>query len=232
MTYWEEMNKMATMFIREMPVTERPATRLKELGAGFLSNTELLSLLIKDTSTTSGYEVAQNLLKEADGLAGLQNVNLESFPGIGKGKSLELLALLELAKRLGEKRGERSVVTCPEDAADYAAPRLRYENREHMCVMLLNVKNHILSWETISIGSLDASVVHPREVFKPAIIKGAASIILVHNHPSGDPTPSKEDLEVTARMVQVGKIMNISVLDHIIVGGDKFVSLKEKGVIK
>ena len=215
-----------------MPMDERPSTRLKELGAGFLSNAELLSLLIKDTSTTSGYEVAQELLKEADGLAGIKNINLESFPGIGKGKALELLALLELAKRLGEKRGERRVVTCPEDAADYAAPRLRYENREHMCVMLLNVKNHIIAWETISIGSLDASVVHPREVFRPAIIKGAASIILVHNHPSGDPTPSKEDLEVTARMVQVGKIMNISVLDHIIIGGDNFVSMKEKGAIK
>lgn len=223
---------MATIFVREMPVDERPSTRLKHLGAGFLSNAELLSLLIKDTSTTSGYEVAQELLKKADGLAGIKNINLESFPGIGKGKSLELLALLELAKRLGEKRGERSVVTCPEDAADYAAPRLRYENREHMCVMLLNVKNHIIAWETISIGSLDASVVHPREVFRPAIIKGAASIILVHNHPSGDPTPSKEDLEVTARMVQVGKIMNISVLDHIIIGGDSFVSMKEKGAIK
>lgn len=223
---------MATMFIREMPVAERPATRLKELGAGFLSNTELLSLLIKDTSTTSGYEVAQELLKEADGLAGIKNINLESFPGIGKGKSLELLALLELAKRLGEKRKERSIVTCPEDAADYAAPRLRYENREHMCALLLNAKNHIIAWETISIGSLTASVVHPREVFKPAIVKGAVSIILVHNHPSGDPTPSKEDIEVTARMVQVGKVMDIPVFDHIIVGGDKFVSLKEKGVIK
>lgn len=223
---------MATMFVREMPVDERPSTRLKHLGAGFLSNAELLSLLIKDTSTTSGYEVAQELLKKADGLAGLQNINLESFHGIGKGKSLELLALLELAKRLGEKRGERSVVTCPEDAADYAAPRLKYENKEHMCVMLLNVKNHIIAWEVVSIGSLTASVVHPREVFKPAIIKGAASIILVHNHPSGDPTPSKEDLEVTARMVQVGRVMDISVLDHIIIGGDSFISMKEKGVIK
>ena len=223
---------MANMFVREMPVDERPSTRLKELGAGFLSNAELLSLLIKDTAKTSGYEVAQELLKKADGLAGIKNINLESFPGIGKGKALELLALLELAKRLGEKRKERSVITCPEDAADYAAPRLRYENREHMCVMLLNVKNHIIAWETISIGSLDASVVHPREVFRPAIIKGAASIILVHNHPSGDPTPSKEDLEVTARMVQVGRVMNISVLDHIIIGGDNFVSMKEKGAIK
>lgn len=223
---------MATMFVREMPVDERPSTRLKHLGAGFLSNAELLSLLIKDTSTTSGYEVAQELLREADGLAGIKNINLEAFPGIGKGKSLELLALLELAKRLGEKRGERSVVTCPEDAADYAAPRLKYENKEHMCVMLLNVKNHIIAWEVVSIGSLTASVVHPREVFKPAIIKGAASIILVHNHPSGDPTPSKEDLEVTARMVQVGRVMDISVLDHIIIGGDSFISMKEKGVIK
>ena len=223
---------MATMFVREMPVDERPSTRLKHLGAGFLSNAELLSLLIKDTSTTSGYEVAQELLREADGLAGIKNINLEAFPGIGKGKSLELLALLELAKRLGEKRKERSVVTCPEDAADYALPRLRYENKEHFCAILLNVKNHIIAWETVSIGSLTASVVHPREVFKPAIIKGAASIILVHNHPSGDPTPSKEDIEVTARMVQVGRVMDISILDHIIVGGDSFVSMKEKGVIK
>ena len=223
---------MATMFIREMPVTERPATRLKELGAGFLSNTELLSLLIKDTSTTSGYEVAQDLLKEADGLAGLKDINLESFPGIGKGKSLELLALLELAKRLGQQNRNIKIITCPEDVADYAASRLKYENREHFCTILLNVKNHILSWETISIGSATASVVHPREVFKPAIIKGAVSIILVHNHPSGDTSPSKEDIEVTARMVQVGKVMDIPVLDHIIVGGDKFVSLKEKGVIK
>jgi DNA repair protein RadC len=222
---------MATMFVREMPVDERPSTRLKHLGAGFLSNAELLSLLIKDTSTTSGYEVAQELLREADGLAGIKNINLESFPGIGKGKSLELLALLELAKRLGERK-ERSVVTCPEDAADYAMPRLRYENKEHMCVMLLNVKNHIIAWEVVSVGSLTASVVHPREVFRPAIIKGAASIILVHNHPSGDPTPSTEDLEVTARMVQVGRIMDISVLDHIIIGGDSFVSMKEKGAIK
>ena len=223
---------MATMFVREMPVDERPSTRLKELGAGFLSNAELLSLLIKDTAKTSGYEVAQNLLREANGLAGLRDINLESFHGIGKGKALELLALLELAKRLGEKRGERRVVTCPEDVADYATPRLRYENREHMCALLLNAKNHIIAWETISIGSLTASVVHPREVFKPAIVKGAVSIILVHNHPSGDPTPSKEDIEVTARMVQVGKVMDIPVFDHIIVGGDKFVSLKEKGVIK
>lgn len=223
---------MANMFVREMPVDERPSTRLKELGAGFLSNAELLSLLIKDTAKTSGYEVAQNLLREANGLAGLRDINLESFHGIGKGKALELLALLELAKRLGEKRKERSMVMCPEDAADYAIPRLRYENKEHMCVLLLNAKNHIIAWETISIGSLTASVVHPREVFKPAIVKGAVSIILVHNHPSGDPTPSKEDIEVTARMVQVGKVMDIPVFDHIIVGGDKFVSLKEKGVIK
>ena len=223
---------MANMFVREMPVDERPSTRLKELGAGFLSNAELLSLLIKDTAKTSGYEVAQNLLREANGLAGLRDINLESFHGIGKGKALELLALLELAKRLGQQNRNIKIITCPEDAADYAASRLKYENREHFCIILLNVKNHILSWETISIGSLDASVVHPREVFRPAIIKGAASIILVHNHPSGDPTPSKEDLEVTARMVQVGKIMNISVLDHIIIGGDSFVSMKEKGAIK
>lgn len=223
---------MATMFVREIPISERPATRLRELGAGFLSNAELLSLLIKDTSTTSGYEVAQQLLKQANGLAGIKDVCLESFPGIGKGKSLELLAILELAKRLGQCNKNRRVITCPEDAADYAMSRFMYEDREHFAVILLNVKNHILSMPVISVGSLTASVVHPREVFKAAIQQTAASIILVHNHPSGDPTPSREDIEVTARMVQVGRVMDIPVLDHIILGNDNYISLKEKGVIK
>lgn len=223
---------MATMFVREIPVSERPATRLRELGAGFLSNAELLSLLIKDTSKTSGYEVAQELLKQANGLAGIKDVCLESFPGIGKAKSLEILAILELAKRLGQCNNKnRRVITCTHDAADYVIPRFKYEDREHFAVILLNASNHILSMPVISIGSLTASVAHPREVFKAAIQQTAASIILVHNHPSGDPVPSRNDIELTTKMVQVGKLVSIPVLDHIIVGGDKFVSLREKGMM-
>ena len=153
--------------------------------------------------------------------------------GIGSAKAAEVMAAVELGKRLNVHIArQRAMVTCPEDAADYAMPRFRYEDREHFAVILLNVKNHILSMPVISVGSLTASVVHPREVFKAAIQQAAASIILVHNHPSGDPTPSKEDIEVTARMVQVGRVMDIPVLDHIILGNDNYISLKEKGVIK
>ena len=123
-------------------------------------------------------------------------------------------------------------MTCPEDAADYAMPRFRYEDRENFAVILLNVKNHILSMPIVSVGSLTASVVHPREVFRVAIQQTAASIILVHNHPSGDPSPSREDIEITARLVQVGRVMDIPVLDHIILGNDNYISLKEQGVIK
>ena len=127
---------------------------------------------------------------------------------------------------------QKSIVTCPEDAADYAMPRFRFEQREHFAVILMNVKNHILSMPVVSVGSLTASVVHPREVFKLAIQQTAASMILVHNHPSGDPNPSREDINITNRLVQVGKLMDIPVLDHIILGDNKYISLKEKGVIK
>ena len=111
-------------------------------------------------------------------------------------------------------------------------PRFRFEQREHCAVILMNVKNHILSMPVVSVGSLTASVVHPREVFKLAIQQTAASMILVHNHPSGDPNPSREDINITNRLVQVGKLMDIPVLDHIILGDNKYISLKEKGVIK
>ena len=111
-------------------------------------------------------------------------------------------------------------------------PRFRFERREHFAVLLLNAKNHILALKTISMGTLTSSVVHPREVFQAAIEQSAASVILVHNHPSGDPAPSGEDLAVTRRMVEAGEIMDIPVLDHVIVGYDKFISLKEEGMIQ
>lgn len=225
--------------VRELPVDERPRERLLALGPGFLSNAELLAIVLRNGSKErSALQLAQDILSlyKDDGVSALGRMTageLMCLQGIGSAKAAEVMAAVELGKRLNVHIArQRAMVTCPEDAADYAMPRFRYEDREHFAVILLNVKNHILSMPVISVGSLTASVVHPREVFKAAIQQAAASIILVHNHPSGDPTPSKEDIEVTARMVQVGRVMDIPVLDHIILGNDNYISLKEKGVIK
>ena len=225
--------------VRELPVDERPRERLLALGPGFLSNAELLAIVLRNGSKErSALQLAQDILSlyKDDGVSALGRITageLMCLQGIGCAKAAEVMAAVELGKRLNAHISrQRAMVTCPEDAADYAMPRFRYEDREHFAVILLNVKNHILSMPVISVGSLTASVVHPREVFKAAIQQTAASIILVHNHPSGDPTPSKEDIEVTARMVQVGRVMDIPVLDHIILGNDNYISLKEKGVIK
>ena len=225
--------------VRELPVDERPRERLLALGPGFLSNAELLAIVLRNGSKErSALQLAQDILSlyKDDGVSALGRMTageLMCLQGIGSAKAAEVMAAVELGKRLNAHISrQRAMVTCPEDAADYAMPRFRYEDREHFAVILLNVKNHILSMPVISVGSLTASVVHPREVFKAAIQQAAASIILVHNHPSGDPTRSKEDIEVTARMVQVGRVMDIPVLDHIILGNDNYISLKEKGVIK
>ncbi len=155
-----------------------------------------------------------------------------SIEGIGEKKTLLLLAIKELALRLSNKPDTSiKIVHGPEDAAHFAMPHFRHEHKEHFTIMMLNTKNHILGLRDISIGSLTASVVHPREVFETAIMHHSAAIILLHNHPSGDPSPSKEDIAVTQRLVKAGKIMDVPVLDHIIIGDNRFTSLKEKGVL-
>ena len=152
--------------------------------------------------------------------------------GIGERKMLTLLAVKELALRLAKKPNTKiDVIHGPEDAARFAMPKYRGEPKEHFAILLLNTKNHILGLRDISIGSLTASIVHPREVFKEAAVHSAAAIILMHNHPSGDPSPSREDIAVTQRLVKAGKIMDIPVLDHIIIGDNRFTSLKEKGLL-
>lgn len=225
--------------VRELPADERPRERLLALGPGFLSNAELLAIVLRNGSRErSALQVAQEILAayKEEGISALGRMSageLMQIRGIGSAKAAEVMAAVELGKRLSAcPAGRRAAVTCPGDAADYALPRFRYEEREHFAIILLNVKNHILSMPVISIGSLTASVVHPREVFRAAIQQTAASIILVHNHPSGDPTPSREDIEITNRLVAVGRVMDIPVLDHIILGNDNYISLREKGVIK
>lgn len=192
---------------------------------------------IKDYSTLSNEE----LVKEAIGKYvtmpnGLRDILINPEILESDGKALtpaaykKVMAIRELSKRLLEEGSrEYSRVRGPEDAAAYLMPILRYEMKENFVVLLLNTQNKIIGHRVVSIGSLNASIVHPREVFMEAIKVNAASIIVAHNHPSGDPTPSREDVAVTKRLVKAGNIMNISVLDHIIIGDSKYLSMKEKG---
>lgn len=158
--------------------------------------------------------------------------NPQDIAGLGAARVASINAIKELALRLARKKGaEVKVIHGPDDVAYYAMPYSLRENREHFWVLLLNTKSHIISMQEISVGSLSASVVHPREVFEMAVKHHAASMILIHNHPSGDPTPSREDIAVTERLVKAGKIMDIPVLDHVILGDNRYSSLKEKGLM-
>lgn len=192
---------------------------------------------IKDYSTLSNEE----LVKEAVGKYiampnGLRDIIINPEILESDGKALtpaaykKVMVIRELSKRLLlEGSREYSRVRGPEDAAAYLMPILRYEVKENFVVLLLNTQNKIIGHRVVSIGSLNASIVHPREVFKEAIKVNAANIIVAHNHPSGDPTPSREDVAVTKRLVKAGNVMDINVLDHIIIGDSKYLSMKEKG---
>lgn len=232
------MTQAKTLMVRDLPKEERPREKLLLKGAKSLSNAELLAILLRTgTKNDSVLQVAEKLLihYQNNGLAGIWNLSPKEFSrikGIGTVKAITVIAALELGMRLAEEPSkQRFVIRSPKDVADYVMPRLRYEKKEHFMVMLLNTKNHVLATPIISIGSLNASIVHPREVFREAIRYSAASVILIHNHPSGDPTPSQEDKLVTSKLVQAGTLMDIAVLDHIIIGDSKYISIKEEGMI-
>ena len=229
---------MAAM-VRDLPEDERPREKLLASGAASLSDVELLAILLRTgTRTQSVLHVAEEVLaKYRDrGLVSVVHMapaELAEVKGIGQAKAATILAAVELGRRLASKAAEKfQTIHGPEDVAAYAMPHFRYELREHFAVMLLDTKNHVLGMPTVSVGSLSASIVHPREVFRVAIQQAAASIILLHNHPSGDPSPSQEDIAVTEQLIKVGKIMDLPVLDHIIIGDNNFISLKEQGMVK
>ena len=228
---------MAIM-VRDLPIDERPREKLMADGAACLSNVELLAILLRTgTKEHSVLRVAEQVLARYKdvGITAMMNMSvaeLSSVQGIGAVKAATILAAVELGRRLSQKAEEKvEIVHGPEDVAHYAMPRFRFEQKEHFAVMLLNTKNHILGLTDVSVGSLSASIVHPREVFQTALRYAAAAMILIHNHPSGDPSPSREDINVTQRLVKAGKIMDIPVLDHIILGDNRFVSIKEKGLL-
>jgi len=220
--------------LRHVPYNERPRERMLAYGADALSNAELLAILIRTgTKSQSAVGLATSVLQQCGSLRELVDISvaeLTTIKGIGHAKALQLLAGIELGKRVARsKLGDAIKVRKPEDAALYIMEDLRYLKKEHFVCLFLNTKNDIISKETLSVGTLNASLVHPREVFRAAIRCSSASIICVHNHPSGDSTPSPEDILITKRLAEAGSLIGIEILDHIIIGDNNFVSLKEQG---
>jgi DNA repair protein radc len=220
--------------LRNVPHEERPRERMMQYGAEALSHTELLAILLRTgTRQESAVHLAGKILKECGTLRNLLDMSmseLTAIRGIGPAKAVQLRAGIELGRRIVRSgQGEIVTVRKPQDAANYVMEELRYLKKEHFVCLFLNTKNHIIARETLSVGTLNASLVHPREVFRAAVKAGSASIICVHNHPSGDPMPSPEDVQLTKRLVEAGELMGIEVLDHLVIGDGRFISLKEQG---
>lgn len=220
--------------IRDVNRADRPRERLLRQGAMSLSNQELLAILLRTgTKEESVLALANRVLSTFERLHHLKHATIEemiAIKGIGEVKAIQILAAIELGRRLSQKQNDdKFTVRSPQDAAAYLMPDMASLSQEHFVALFLNVKNQIMHKKTIFIGSLNASIVHPREIFREAVKRSAASIICAHNHPSGIPTPSPEDIEVTKRIQEAGFIIGIELLDHIIIGDHQFISLKEKG---
>jgi len=226
----------ASHLMRDLPIEDRPRERMLKYGPGSLGNAELLAILLRTgTRSESAIRLAERVLKECDGLRNLTDMTVEqltSIRGIGEAKALQIQAGIELGRRLASIRSADSqVIRSPQSAAGLLMEDMRYLQKEHFVCLFLNTKNVVIAKETLSIGSLNATIVHPREVFRAAIKRNSASIICAHNHPSGDPTPSSEDIALTRRLCEAGEIVGIDVLDHLIIGDGRYVSLKEKGLM-
>jgi len=222
--------------IRQMPPEERPTERFLELGPEAISTAELLAIIIRcGRRGESAVDVASRVLSyfgSARRLATASVAELSDIPGIGSVRSVQIQAAIELGRRVLLSEGElRPAAANPHDVADLLMPGMRYLEKEEFRAVFLDTRNRVIDTATISVGTLNSSIVHPREVFRAAIKAGSAALILVHNHPSGDPSPSPEDLAITKRLVRAGSMLGIEVLDHIIIGDNVYVSLREKGLL-
>ena len=224
-----------TYRITDLEEAERPRERLRRLGAQALTSAELLAILLRvGVPGENAVQVGQRLMQRFGGLTGLHRASIDdvcSEHGIGEAKAAQIKAAIELGRRLAaEAPEERPAVHSPQDAADL----LRYEmsalEQEELRVVLLDNRNRLLGVDVVYRGSINSSQVRVGELFKAAIRRNAAAVIVAHNHPSGDPTPSPDDVAVTRAIVQAGKLLDIDVLDHIVIGAGKFVSLKERGL--
>ncbi len=225
------------MNIRKLPASERPREKLLREGKEALSTSEVLAILIgSGTKESSAMELAAEILSmEGNGLGFLAECRpeeLSAVKGIGEAKACNILAAVELGRRIASGRGtERPVITSAADIAGMFMERMRYYRKEHFISLMINAKGHIIEETLVSVGDLCSSTTHPREVFVEAVRRSAGSVVFLHNHPSGDPEPSDMDISTTKRLIEAGKILGIPVLDHIVIGDGKYVSMKGKGMI-
>jgi DNA repair protein RadC len=220
--------------ISDISVEERPREKMAAHGASVLSDSELIAILLRTgIQGENAVELGKRLLLEFGGIRGIHQTSLDEFrqaKGIGLAKASQIKAAIELGRRLNSMEGEeRPVISTPGDVVDLVQYEMLGFPQEHLWVLLLNTKNQVFRVEKIYKGTLNSSTVRIAELFRPAITRNAAAIVLVHNHPSGDPTPSSEDVRLTRSVVQSGKLLDIEVLDHIIIGGaGNYASLKQK----
>lgn len=228
------MVKDQALMIRDVHTADRPRERLVNQGATSLSNQELIAIMLRTgTRQESVLHLANRVLHHFEQIQQLKDASVEeltSINGIGQAKAVQLMAAVELGRRLSSKQTDaKFTIRSPKDAASYLMADMTSLKQEHFVVLFLNIKNQVLHKQTIFVGSLNASIVHPREIFREAVRRSAASIVCAHNHPSGNPAPSPEDIAVTKRLMEAGSIVGIELLDHIIIGDHQFISLNEKG---
>jgi len=229
---------MGKITIKEWPEGERPRERLVKHGAESLSNSELLAIILRTGSRgETVLELANKLIAKYKG--NLRNLfsadvnELNKIKGVGTTKAVQIKAVFELVKRINSGSSKKIEISSPQDVSNFLMSKMKFLDKETFVILCLNTRNKLIdsSEIKISVGSLNTNIVDPREIFKVALSKNAASIILAHNHPSGDPEPSDGDIEVTKRIVEAGKLIGIDVTDHVIIGENKFVSLKDRGLI-
>lgn len=223
--------------IKEINVNERPMEKILHYGVESLSNSELLAILIgSGTKNKNAIFLAEDILKYKIRDKDLLYTSIEQLmkiDGIGLSKASRIISGLELGKRLSKIDKSQSVsLSNPDSVADFLYEYFRDSYKEEFCVLFLDTKNKVIGAQTVSIGTINQSLVHPREVFRYAIMKNSNSIILSHNHPSGDPTPSKEDILITERLIKAGEYIGIRVLDHLIIGDRRYISLREENLVR
>lgn len=224
--------------VKDLPLSERPYEKCERFGAGLLSDAELLAVILRTgTKNLRSIDLAVNILNYSEAYPGLKGLNyltmkeLTKIKGIGRVKAIELLCVAELTKRMAKEiHRERLRLVTPKSVADYYMQDMRHLTREQVLLLLMDSKNKIIKDMIISEGTVNTSIMPTREIFVQALKLEAVNIILLHNHPSGDPTPSGEDIRVTKRMREAGDFVGITLMDHIIIGDNKYISLKEQGL--
>jgi DNA repair protein RadC len=232
--------QMAQTKIREMPQDERPREKLLARGSAALTDSELIAILLRTgLPGANAVEVARQLLKRYESLSGLSRCTVKeiaAIPGIGEAKALQLVAAFGLGQRLANERLTRQKLDAPELVYELLAPEMRALHKESLRVVLLDTRYHHIGTQEVSLGSVNESIAHPRDVFRPAIVASAYAVIVAHNHPSGDPSPSQSDHSLTRRLIEAAELLQIKLLDHVIIGApaegrQPYFSFKEAGVL-